>query len=204
LELRAPALPRRLVGRAAVGGYRSWVRVRDKLFSLASAGGYASFGSNSVIQLPVRVHGASRIAVGSGVFVGANSWLQVLSGGEGPAITIGDGAAIAGHCVLSATESITIGSNVSLARNVYIADHTHAYTEADRPVLAQGLAGISGVEIGDGAWLGENVTVLPGVRIGCGAVVGANSVVGSDIPDYALALGAPARVVRRFGAAPDA
>jgi acetyltransferase-like isoleucine patch superfamily enzyme len=52
------------------------------------------------------------------------------------------------------------------------------------------------VEIGDGALLGQNVVVCPGVRIGRGAVVGANSVVRDDIPDRAIAVGAPARVVR--------
>ena len=74
----------------------------------------------------------------------------------------------------------------------------HAYDDPKRPVLAQGITRVLPVEIGDGAWLGENVVVGPGVRIGRGAVIGANSVVLEDIPDHAVAVGAPARVVRRF------
>jgi acetyltransferase-like isoleucine patch superfamily enzyme len=66
-------------------------------------------------------------------------------------------------------------------------------------VLAQGVDRIAPVEIGDGAWLGENVVVGPGVRIGRGAVVGANAVVLESVPDHAVAVGAPAHVVRRFG-----
>jgi acetyltransferase-like isoleucine patch superfamily enzyme len=89
----------------------------------------------------------------------------------------------------------------SHARNVYIADHSHAYDDVGVPVLAQGVTRVAPVEIEDGAWLGQNVVVGPGVRIGAGAVVGANSVVLSDVPDYSVAVGAPARVVRTF--APD-
>ena len=81
---------------------------------------------------------------------------------------------------------------------MYIADHTHAYEDAGVPVLAQGITGIAPVEIGDGAWLGQNVVITPGVRVGRGAVVGANSVVRDDVPDFAVAVGAPARVVRRL------
>jgi acetyltransferase-like isoleucine patch superfamily enzyme len=88
-----------------------------------------------------------------------------------------------------------------LARNVYIADHRHAFEDTGRAVLAQGIEGVAPVEIGDGAWLGENVVVCPGVRIGRGAVVGGNAVVTADIPDFAVAVGVPARVVRTFGPA---
>ena len=73
----------------------------------ASRGAFASFGSNSVIQLPVRLRGESHVAVGSDVFIGAGSWIQVLADdnrrrGVEPEIKIGDGTSIAGFCVLSA------------------------------------------------------------------------------------------------------
>ena len=91
-----------------------------------------------------------------------------------------------------------------LARGVYISDHSHRYDDTSRPILEQGIERIEPVEIGDGAWLGENVVICPGVRVGRGAVVGANAVVTEDVPDFSLAVGAPARVVRRFGTAPVA
>ena len=64
------------------------------------------------------------------------------------------------------------------------------------------------MEIGDGAWLGENVVIFPGVSVGAGAVVSANSVVTKDVADRTLVAGVPARPLRRFGrsvvdAAPD-
>ena len=70
-------------------------------------------------------------------------------------------------------------------------------------MLAQGVTRVAPVEIGDGAWLGENVVIGPGVRIGRGAVVGANAVVLQSVPDHAVAVGAPARVVRRFAQSPE-
>ncbi len=188
---------RRAAGRAAIGAYRLLARARDKAFSLAVSGAFADFGPRSVIQLPVRIRGESRIAIGSGVFIGAGSWLQVEGEERGHLVlVIGDGTSIVGGCVLSAAHSVRIGREVLMARNVYIADHTHAIDRPERAVLAQGIDRTAPVEIGDGAWLGQNVVVGPGVRIGRGAVVGANSVVREDVPDFAVAVGAPARVVR--------
>jgi acetyltransferase-like isoleucine patch superfamily enzyme len=180
--------------------YKFLARARAKLFSLASAGSFESFGRRTVLALPVRLAGESRIRIGDDVYVGSGSWLQTLDGyGDEVALEIGDGTNISGTCVLSAARSVRLGRSVLVARGVYISDHIHAYADTTRPVLAQGLARVEPVEIGDGAWLGQNVVVCPGVRIGRGAVVGANSVVLEDVPEYSLAVGAPARVVRSFG-----
>jgi acetyltransferase-like isoleucine patch superfamily enzyme len=186
-----------------VGGYRYSQRLRGKLFSLAVAQAFAEFGPNSTLQPPVRVLGERRIAIGARVFVGPGSWLQALDGEDrdGIAIEIGNGTSIAGGCTISAVVSVRLGENVLVARNVYIADHRHAYEDPDRPVIAQGIANVAPIEVGDGAWLGQNVVVGPGVRIGPGAVVGANAVVLADVPDHSVAVGAPARVVRMFGGA---
>jgi len=190
--------PKRSIGRAFLRVSRTWARARAKAFSLLSSGAFASFGCHSVLEPPVRLSGEARIAVGSNVYVGAGSWLQTLGDGDDIALAIGDGTSIAGSCVLSAASCVTLGRSVLLARNVYVSDHIHAYRDTTRPVLAQGLDRVEPVEIGDGAWLGQNVVVCPGVSIGRGAVVGANSVVVDDVPDFALAVGAPARVVRKF------
>jgi acetyltransferase-like isoleucine patch superfamily enzyme len=186
----------RRMGRSAVAAYRVAVRARDKAFSLCARGAFAAYGRRSVLQLPVRLAGEGRIAIGDDVFVGAGSWLQVLEGPDpSVALEIGDGTSIAGGCVLSAAVSVRLGRRVLLARNVYISDHSHRF-DGDGPILDQGIDRVGGVEIGDGAWLAQNVVVCPGVRIGRGAVVGANSVVRDDVPDRGVAVGAPARVVR--------
>jgi acetyltransferase-like isoleucine patch superfamily enzyme len=156
-----------------------------------------------VIQIPVRLAGEHRIRIGTGVFVGSGSWLQTLGSAPEVRLEIGDGTSIAGNCVISAAHAVRLGRDVLLARNVYISDHIHAYADTSRPVIGQGIDKLAAVVVDDGAWLGQNVVVCPGVRIGRGAVVGANAVVTDDIPDYTLAVGAPARVVKRFGEAAD-
>lgn len=192
----------RVVGRLTVGLYRGAVRARNKLFSIFASGAFAEFGSNTVIDLPVRLVGEQRIALGSRVFIGGGAWLQVLEhpeGSKGVAIRVGDNCGFAGGTVLSAVSSISIGDHVYFARGCYVADHSHAYSDVTRDVASQGLTDIRPVTIEDGVWLGENVVVLPGVHIGKGAVVGSNSVVNSNLPSYCVALGVPARIVRRFG-----
>jgi lipopolysaccharide O-acetyltransferase len=185
-------------GGAALSAYRFLVRARDKAFCVLVGGAFAEFGPRSVLQLPIRISGESRIAIGRDVFVGAGSWLQVLDEAvDDVVVTIGDGTSIAGSCVLSGVRSVRLGKKVLLARNVYIADHMHAFDDSARAVLEQGVTRVGPVEIGDGAWLGQNVVVGPGVRIGRSAVIGANSVVLDDVPDHAVAVGAPARVLDR-------
>ena len=178
--------------------YRVTKRAWAKSFSLLASGGFHSFGAKSVLQPPVRLSGERQIAVGDGVFVGSGSWLQVLTNDARVRVRIGSGTSIVGGCTLSAAESIVVGERVLMARNVYIADHMHAFDDPLKAVLDQGVNRVAAVEIGDGAWLGQNVVVGPGVRIGRGAVVGANSIVLHDVPDRCVAVGAPARVVREL------
>jgi carbonic anhydrase/acetyltransferase-like protein (isoleucine patch superfamily) len=191
--------PRRALGAGFLSLHRLGGRAHGKAFSLLAAGAFAGFGADSMLQPPIRLAGEARIRIGRGVFVGAGSWLQVLDGCEADvALSVGDGTSMAGGCVISAARSISLGKHVLVARNVYIADHQHSFEDTTRPVLAQGVSGVNAVEICDGAWLGENVVVGPGVRIGRGSVVGANAVVLASVPDYSVAVGAPARVVRSF------
>ena len=193
----------RYAGRTSVAIYRLFRRVWAKLFSWSTSGAFASFGSGSVIQPPIRLTGERRIAVGKKVFIGAGSWLQVLERAEeGVALEIGDGTSIAGNCVFSAARSVRIGARVLIARGVYISDHSHAFEDTDRAVLDQGVTQVEPVEICDGVWLAENVVIGPGVRVGRGTVIGANSVVLEDVPDHCVAVGAPAKVIQRLGANP--
>jgi acetyltransferase-like isoleucine patch superfamily enzyme len=189
---------RRGTGTAFLGSYRLVGRVWAKAFSLVAGGAFASFGRRTVLEPPIRLGGERRIAVGNDVFIGRGSWLQVLDGeGDGVALEIGDGTSIVGFCVLSAAQSVRLGEKVLIARGAYISDHMHAHDDPSRAVLDQGIGRVRPVEIGDGAWLGENVVIGPGVRIGPGAVIGANSVVLEDVPAHSVAAGAPARVVRK-------
>jgi acetyltransferase-like isoleucine patch superfamily enzyme len=79
-----------------------------------------------------------------------------------------------------------------------IGDHSHHYEDIDIPIKLQQATEGSSVRIERDSWIGANVFVLPGVTIGRHSVVGANSVVNRDIPSYSVAVGAPARVMKRY------
>jgi lipopolysaccharide O-acetyltransferase len=198
---------RRTAGRLTLSATRELSRLRAHAFSRAAAGAFAGFGRRSVLQPPVSVDGAERIRVGSGVWVGAGCWLRVVGedrpgspAADAVALELGDGTNLAGNCTINAVASVRLGAHVLLARGVYIADHSHAFDDVELPVILQGIDRVAPIVLEDGCWLGQNVVVCPGVRIGRNAVVGANSVVTSDIPDRCVAVGAPARVVRRLDA----
>ena len=160
-------------------------------------GAFRAFGDRTRLHPSVRINHPERISIGAGVWVGAGAWLHVVPGpGDAVAIEIGDGCSLAGNCTLAAVERVVLGRDVLIARGVYISDHSHAFGDADVPILRQGVDRIGAVEIGDGAWLAENAVICPGVTIGRGAVVGANSVVTRDVPARSVVVGAPARVVR--------
>ena len=81
--------------------------------------------------------------------------------------------------------------------HVYITDQNHGYVDIDLPISAQ-TQPERPVTIGAGSWLGHGTVVLPGSRIGRHVTIGANSVVSGDIPDYSVAVGSPARVIRLY------
>ena len=179
--------------------YRFLYRVRAKLFTSLLRGSFYSIGSNTVIAFPIRLLGEKSIEIGSGVFIGANSWLQVMPTEHppgSPVITIGDGTSIVGACTITAIKGVVIEPRVLMAANVYISDHTHAHASRQQAVKDQGITNISSVRICEGAWLGQNVVVCPGVTIGRNAVIGANSVVRDSVADFCVAAGAPARAIR--------
>jgi lipopolysaccharide O-acetyltransferase len=179
--------------------YKLWTRAQAKLFTALCRGSFRRLGRRATLQPPLRIEGARHIEIGERVFLGADSWLEVIDPDRGVSATvinIGAGTSVSGHCTISAVRSVIIEPHVLIARYVYIADHTHAHAALDRPIKEQGLAQIAPVRIGEGSWLGQSVVVCPGVTIGRNVVVGANSIVRHDLPDFCVAAGAPARVIR--------
>ena len=110
-------------------------------------------------------------------------------------IEIGDHSGLGYQCFLEATGPIKIGAWVRIGPHVSFFTTNHRFGGRDTPIKHQGYD-VGSIEIGDDAWLGANVTILSNVTIGRGAVIGAGSVVTRDIPEYAIAVGNPARVVR--------
>lgn len=123
--------------------------------------------------------------------------VTLLCSGEAqsnPKIYIGADTYINRHTFIDATLSITIGKMCGIGPSCYITDHDHGL-DLTFPPLEQPIISVP-TKIGDRVWIGANVTILKGVNIGNDAVIGAGSVVTKDIPEKAIAVGNPAKVIR--------
>jgi len=150
----------------------------------------------SRVDLPVRnVGAASRVAFGSNVRIRAHSWFSVS---DGCSVSIGDNTRIGRYFIVSGVgTSITIENDVLMSERVFITESNHDFEDISRPVQGASVSG-GAVVIGAESWIGIGVCILPGVRIGKHCVIGANSTVTKDIPDYSIAAGSPAKVLKRY------
>ncbi len=108
---------------------------------------------------------------------------------QGGYIKIGKNSRIGLFCVLHGNGGLEIGDNVSIAAKVTIVAGNHAIR--GKEISAKG------IKIGEGVWIGTNVSILDGVEIGKGSVIGAGAVVTKSIPEYSVAVGNPAKVIRK-------
>jgi len=164
---------------------------------------FHSFGNSSVICWPPNtILNEAHIAIGERTMFGPHVALSVgmVDGQEilhSPVIRIGDRCLIGRGSGIVAHFCIEIGDDVWTGHHVYITDQNHGYEDLSLPISKQSQPERA-VRIGNRSWIGHGSVVLPGVTIGHHVVIGANSVVTRDIPDYCVAVGAPARVVRRY------
>lgn len=159
---------------------------------------FKHIGHGSRILKPLRMKNVASITLGERVLVHKYCWLQTqIISGTIPNLTIGDGCVIGNFNHITCTQEVRIEEHVLTADRVFITDHSHQYEDTALPIISQGLVQGGPVTIGSGTWLGENVAVLS-CNIGKHCVIGANSVVIHDVPDYSVAAGIPARVIRQY------
>ncbi len=155
-----------------------------------------SIGDNTVIgdDVTLDAKGAQGdgIRIGNDVFIGKGTLFSMLEG----SIEIDDGTSIGTYCRIGAMTNTRIGKKALLAAYVYIVGADHESSRTDIPVIDQPNYSKGGAEISDGVWLGTKVTVMDGVTIGRDSIVGAHSLVNSDIPEFSIALGIPAKVIK--------
>ncbi len=113
--------------------------------------------------------------------------------GEG--LEIGNNVGIAANAFISVRGDVKIGDNVIFGPDVKLFSENHIFEDIETPIYLQGATRL-GIEIGNDCWLGAGVTVLDGVKIGDGCVIAAGAVVNKDIPDYSIAVGSPAKVIK--------
>jgi acetyltransferase-like isoleucine patch superfamily enzyme len=194
--------------------------LRSKLFPLilGSVGHNVVFGHNVTLRHPHKIFIADNvviddgccldakgtdnrgITIGTGVFVGRNTILSCKNGD----IILDDHANIGFNCEIFSASRVRVGKNILMAAYTYLVGGDHLYDRTDIPVLEQGRTA-RGIEVDDNVWLGTHVVVTDGSRVGRDAIIGAGAVVVGDIPEFAIAAGIPAKVIRdrRDGAAAE-
>ncbi len=153
---------------------------------------FRAIGDNVILEAGVLVFHPETIALGANVYVGHNT---ILKGYYKGSMAIGDNSWIGQSCFFHSAGSIVIGRNVGIGPSVQIITSFHGEAGVDVPILFSGIE-FAAVAIGDDTDIGVGSIILPGVSIGKGVQVGAGAIVTKDLPDYAVAYGAPARVVR--------
>jgi acetyltransferase-like isoleucine patch superfamily enzyme len=156
------------------------------------------FGKRSTIYRPIRIDGGKSIQIGAKSLIQRGTWLYASPINKGEiTLSIGSRCVVGYNNHFVAIRSVVIGDGVLTANNVYISDNSHNYEDIARPIVEQGTRFIREVFIGSGSWLGENVCVI-GASVGKNSVIGANSVVTRDVPDFCVAVGAPAVVIKHY------
>lgn len=179
--------------------YKYVVRIRaikasKKLFKV---GIDSFFGRHGTIV------GGKHMCIGKNFSIGENYKLQVWENAvvsNDPVLVIHDNVSIMDNCQISCCKSISIGDGCLFGDNVFITDNFHGdnspsqleISPIDRPLYVK-----DEVHIGKNVWIGRNVCIMPGVTIGDGAVIGSNAVVTHDIPAYSIAVGVPAKVIKK-------
>ena len=164
-------------------------------------------GENSMVHLEARINNLSNDP--ANIIIGANTHVlgHLTVWANAGKIIVGDFCYIGEETRIFSVKSVKIGNRVQIAHGCNIFDNNvHSIDPEERH-----LEYIQNIESGsvkqfdlkekeviieDDAWLGACVIILKGITIGKGAIVGAGSVVTQNIPDYTIAAGNPARIVR--------
>lgn len=150
-----------------------------------------AYARGRMLGEPLEMLRDGRLAIGEQAFFEPDVWLT----GTGR-ISIGAGTFLNLGVMVASLHEVTIGEHCMVANGSLITDADHVTTDPDRPATWQGFASRGPTRIGDNTWLGANTVVTSGVTIGERCIIGAGAVVTHDIPDWSLAVGTPARVVK--------
>ena len=175
---------------------------------------FGNIPKNVKIELPRRIINPGYIFLGDDVSLGPGSLLNAIThyppvswlhSGKHidvreylPKITIGNRVTSTADLQIGAMSEVTIEDDVMFASNINITDGSHGYENANEPYKYQEIVKLAPVRIKRGCWIGQNVVILSGCTIGELSIIGANSVVAKSIPDRCIAVGTPAKVIKKW------
>ncbi|MCW5624027.1 MAG: acyltransferase [Burkholderiales bacterium] len=183
------------VGEIDRASYRNRGGLIQRVVSAYKAWRYVTrCGADVVIKRSVEF----RLAQGAILEIGAGSTIQDWAFFQltlpNPKVFIGENSVIGRRSIITAKNCVRIGNDVLMGSDVQVIDHSHGVGRST--LIRRQSAEIGVVEIGDDVWIGAGSKILMNARIGKGAIIGANAVVTHDIPEYGIAVGVPARVIR--------
>jgi acetyltransferase-like isoleucine patch superfamily enzyme len=150
-----------------------------------------SVGDDLQVSPAVILKHPETMELGNSVFIGAQTMIQGRFDGT---CRIGDHVWIGPQSYFDARH-LVLEDYVGWGPGAKVLGSTHSAEPVGEPIITTDLL-IKPVVVGFGADIGMNASILPGVHIGAHSIVGAGAVVTQDVPDYAIAAGIPARVLR--------
>lgn len=174
----------------------------NKVKSFALLAQFKEVGSQCKLEWPLKVYNPEYVTLGTCVSISANGWIygndQYRDQKFEPSINIGDYTYIGGDCHIVACNKITIGKVVLIANRCYLSDNLHDYRDVSCSIFENTLLVPGEIQIGDHSWIGENVCIYGNITVGKHCVIGANSVLTKNLPDYSIAVGSPAIIIKRY------
>lgn len=156
-------------------------------------------GPGSRLAGRVQVYGWKNVRIGKHTVVCEDTLINALNcPSEGPTIQIGDFVFIGRRNFLNAGESLIISDYCLTGTDCHFLGSDHVSASPFVPYITSGNTLGASSRLGANVWLGARVTVMKGVQIGFGSIIGAASVVTRDVPPLSIAVGSPARVIKRF------
>jgi acetyltransferase-like isoleucine patch superfamily enzyme len=158
-----------------------------------------SVGDDVSIEGPAYINCLSTkgVHIGSHTSIDRNCWLHCggkINDHDHGFFEIGANSFIGCNAVIGAGGGIQIGNHVLIGQSVNLHAENHNFADPELRIDQQGIT-YQGIVIEDDVWVGSKVTILDGVSIGKGAVIAAGAVVTKSIPEYAIVMGVPARIV---------
>lgn len=186
LWLRSRLYPKLLkrCGRGVVFGLNTILRHPNKI----------ELGDNVVVDdnclLDAKGTDNAGITIGDNVFIGRNTILSSKNGD----IILGDRVNIGFNCEIFSGSRVEVGAGTLMAAYTYLIGGDHV-ADLDEDIVHSGSTS-QGITVGEDSWFGAGAKVLDGVKIGAHSIIGTGAVVTKDIPEYSIAVGLPAKVVR--------
>lgn len=159
-----------------------------------------------LFRFPMVIRGKEYIDFGEKLTTGVGCRLEGFPGNkpEEKKLKFGKNVQINDYVHIVAMDNISIGDNVLMASHVFISDNSHGSYKGDEQDSSPEIPPTerpyrtAPVVVGKNCWIGEGVIIMPGVIIGEGCVIGAHSIVSKNIPAKTIAVGTPAKVIKKW------